>query len=225
MKELSVFVDESGNYGGENAKHYLITLVFHRQSISIQQDIARYEQVLRDRNLPNIPLHMNPLMRGNDAYRNMPIQTRMRLLTCFSTFALKCPIEYFTFAYQRNQFSTDAAMFSKMQQDLVAFLSERLNVFQAFDAIKLYYDNGQEAVRATLHMAFEHALGTQVVIYRNCSPKDFRLQQVADYICELELAAIKYEKSEQGNAEKIFFGTYRDFKKNHLRRIRKKRIQ
>lgn len=34
MKELSVFVDESGNYGGENAKHYLVTLVFHRQSIS-----------------------------------------------------------------------------------------------------------------------------------------------------------------------------------------------
>lgn len=60
MKELSVFIDESGNYGGENAKHYLITLVFHRQSISIQQEIARYEQVLRDRNLPNIPLHMNP---------------------------------------------------------------------------------------------------------------------------------------------------------------------
>lgn len=225
MKELSVFVDESGNYGGENAKHYLIILVFHRQSISIQQEIARYEQVLRDRNLPNIPLHMNPLMRGNDAYRDMPIQTRMRLLTCFSTFALKCPIEYFTFAYQRNQFSTDAAMFSKMQQDLVAFLSERLNVFQAFDAIKLYYDNGQEAVSATLHTAFEYALGTQVVIYRNCSPKDFRLQQVADYICELELAAIKYEKSEQGNAEKIFFGTYRDFKKNHLRKIRKKQIK
>ena len=72
MKELSVFVDESGNYGGENAKHYLITLVFHRQSISIQQEIARYEQVLRDRNLPNIPLHMNRSCGGNPGPKRGP---------------------------------------------------------------------------------------------------------------------------------------------------------
>lgn len=39
MKELSVFVDESGNYGGQSAKYYLVTLVFHDQSASVAETI------------------------------------------------------------------------------------------------------------------------------------------------------------------------------------------
>ena len=76
MKELSVFVDESGNYGGRSAKYYLITLVFHDQSASIVEPIENYEHALRTRGLPDIPLHMNPLMHGNESYRAM--DTRMR---------------------------------------------------------------------------------------------------------------------------------------------------
>ena len=34
MKELSVFVDESGEFGS-SSKYYLVTLLFHDQSIDI----------------------------------------------------------------------------------------------------------------------------------------------------------------------------------------------
>lgn len=60
--------------------------------------------------------------------------------------------------------------------------------------------------------------------YRGCSPADFRLQQIADFICEIELAAIKYEANEVGKTEKISFSTNRDFKKNYLKGLRKKRL-
>ena len=45
-----------------------------------------------------------------------------------------------------------------------------------------------------------------------------------EFICEIELAAIKYEASEAGGTERIFFGTNRDFKKNYLKKLRKKRL-
>lgn len=92
MAELSVFVDESGNTGSDS-KYYLLTLVFHDQTESIYPHIAAYEKALSDRGLDNIPFHLNPLMRGGDVYENLPADTRKRLLTCFSTFANKVPLQ------------------------------------------------------------------------------------------------------------------------------------
>ena len=167
---------------------------------------------------------MNPLMHGNESYRAMDTRLRNRLLASFTTFASKCPITYMTLSYQRGKFNNDATMFTRMRRDLILFLFDRLQSFQSYDAIKIYYDDGQNEVTAVLHAAFEYVLGKQAVVYKECDPKHFRLQQIADYICEIELAEIKYGNSEQSNTEQIFFGNYRDFKKNHLRKIRAKRL-
>ena len=115
-------------------------------------------------------------------------------------------------------------MLIKMKRDLLFFLFDKLEFLQSYDEVKIYYDDGQDLVTDTLHAAFEYALNKQAVVYKDCSPVDFRLQQVADFICEIELAAIKYEKSEIGRTEKIFFGTLRDFKKNYLKKLRNKRL-
>ena len=43
MKELSVFVDESGDFGEYNhhAPYYIIAMVFHKQENSIAEDIEK----------------------------------------------------------------------------------------------------------------------------------------------------------------------------------------
>ena len=224
MKELSVFADESGN-PGDDAKYYLLALVFHDQSEDVYEHIKRYEGTLAQRGLPDIPLHMNPLMRANGAYKGMPAQERNRLLTCFSSFAWKCPISYEVLAYRKSHFRDDDGLLARMKRDLVLLLFDRLEFLQGYDAVKIYYDDGQDMVTDTLHAAFEYALNKQAVLYRDCSPSDFRLQQMADFICEIELAAIKYEANEVGGTEKIFFGNRRDFKKNYLRKLRKKQMR
>lgn len=223
MKELSVFVDESGS-SGNKPKYYLLTLVFHDQSEDIAECITRYRNTLRERGLPDIPLHMNPLMRGNDSYKEMGCHERIRLLSCFNSFAVKCPFHYAVLAYQKSHFDDDNALFAKMRKDLILFLFDHIAPFQAYEAIKIYYDDGQGPVTKVLHDAFEYALGAQAIVYRDCAPSDFRLQQIADYICEIELAAIKFEKSEWGGTEKLIFGTWRDFNKGHLKKMRKKKI-
>lgn len=44
-KELSIFVDESGDRGGK-ARYYLLTLVFHDQADSVAEAVTGYEAKL-----------------------------------------------------------------------------------------------------------------------------------------------------------------------------------
>ena len=53
---------------------------------------------------------------------------------------------------------------------------------------------------------------------------DYRLEQVADYLCAIELALAKYEAKEDGETYNKFFGGIGPFKRNWLKQARSKRI-
>ena len=101
-KELSIFVDESGDRGGK-ARYYLLTLVFHDQANSIAEAVTGYEAKLARADLPNIPFHSEPLMNGHKDYEFLDIEQR-KVLAYFSSFVRKLPISYITFVYRRSQF-------------------------------------------------------------------------------------------------------------------------
>ena len=46
MKELSIFIDESGDFGEvkEKPSYYLVTLVFHNQSNDISEQVKKLEE-------------------------------------------------------------------------------------------------------------------------------------------------------------------------------------
>ena len=46
---------------------------------------------------------------------------------------------------------------------------------------------------------------------------DYRLEQVADYLCTIELALVKYEAKEDGETYNKFFGGIGSFKRNWLK--------
>lgn len=79
MRELSVFVDESGG-DGLSDRHYLLTVVMHEQSESIADSIEAYEGALRAKGLPDIPFHASPLMNGKGQYSGLDLRTRKMLL-------------------------------------------------------------------------------------------------------------------------------------------------
>ena len=103
-KELSIFVDESGDRGGK-ARYYLLTLVFHDQAnSSIAEAVTGYEAKLARADLPNIPFHSEPLMNGHKDYEFLDIEQRKVMLAYFSSFVRKLPISYITFVYRCSQF-------------------------------------------------------------------------------------------------------------------------
>lgn len=46
MKELSVFIDESGDFGeySYHAPFYIVTMVFHNQDVDISEDVNAFER-------------------------------------------------------------------------------------------------------------------------------------------------------------------------------------
>lgn len=76
-------------------------------------------------------------------------------------------------------------------------------------------------VNESLHDAIEYALASNAVMYKDGSPKDYRLAQAADLICALELTALKFEANEHNKTDDRFFGAFGNFKKNYLKKIRK----
>ena len=82
--------------------------------------------------------------------------------------------------------------------------------FLTFDDVKIYYDNGQVEVSRLLSSVFNALLPNP--IFRKVMPTDYKLFQVADFICTMELVSLKLENSLFSKSEMTFFGNKRDFK-------------
>ena len=208
---MSIFVDESGDRGGK-ARYYLLTLVIHDQSESIADKIARYDQSLLDSDLPNIP------------YEGIGLQARKKMLYSFNVLTQRLPISYRTFTYRRSEFDDLAKLTARMKRDISNLLFDHLEFFQRFDEVKVYYDNGQDIVKQALDQSIGFVLSKGVVERRKTSMTDYRLEQVADYLCTIELASVKYAAKENGETYNKFFGGIGAFKKNWLKQARRKAI-
>ena len=73
MSELSIFVDESGDFG-EYAKHspyYVLAMVFHDQSVDISRQISILDENLDNMGYGDIAIHTEPLIWREEIYENV----------------------------------------------------------------------------------------------------------------------------------------------------------
>ena len=66
MKELSIFIDESGDFGAYDyhSPYYIITMVFHDQTIDIREPVFKLNQELAYLNLNGLCIHTGPTSGG-----------------------------------------------------------------------------------------------------------------------------------------------------------------
>lgn len=221
MSELSIFVDESGGQGG-HSRYYGITLVFHDQSLDVEGEFAKYRLGLKTRGLADIPLHTGPLMTGHDDYENLGIKVRKSYLSLFFLLLQHLPVTYRTLLYRRSELGSQDALVARMRRDIVNLIFDHLSFFQSFDAVKVYYDDGQEVVAKAVHGAVEFALAKSGLMYRKTRAADFMLAQAADLLCTIELTALKYENGEATRTDEKFFGSERNFRRSYLKAVRRK---
>lgn len=222
-KELSIFVDESGDRGGK-ARYYLLTLVFHDQADDILSEVRSYERRLAENGLPDIAFHSEPLLNGHKGYEGLAIEQRKKMLVTFSALVRRLPVSYAVFSYRRSEFEDLEKLTARMKRDISNLLFDHLGFFQSFDDVKVYYDDGQDIVKQALDQSIGFVLSKGVVERRKTSMVDYRLEQVADYLCTIELAAIKYAAKEAGETYSKFFGGSVNFKKNWLKQTRRMAI-
>lgn len=96
MKELSVFIDESGDFGEYDFRSlfYIITMVFHEQNVDISQAVTKLDQELSYLNLSGLCIHTGPIIRKEEIYSNMSIQERCRIFNKMLAFFRQINIRY-----------------------------------------------------------------------------------------------------------------------------------
>ena len=140
------------------AGYYLTALVFHDQSKELAQYIGPYLDRLSLEGLADIPFHGVDLIHGHGDYEGISPEKRKRHLIAFSMFVRTLPITYGVFSYERAYTEDRDRLEARLRKDIIDFVFDRLDDFQLYDQVTIYYDGGQEAVTASLHGAFDYAL-------------------------------------------------------------------
>jgi len=225
MKELSIFVDESGDFGAyeKHSPFYIFSLVFHDQAHTIEQQIKLLEEGLNNLNLSKEHcFHAGPIIRREEDYQFLSIKERRRCLNRIMTFAKNTDISYTVFSIEKKHLSSSLDLTVQLSKKLSNFIRENYGFFSEFDHIVLYYDNGQVELGKLLATVFSILLPQTEI--RKVTPVNYRLFQVADLICTFELISLKSEHHILSKSEENFFGSMRDMKKNYLKPMLKKKF-
>jgi len=221
---LSIFIDESGDFGKyeAHAGRYIVGLVFHDQSDDISENINNFASHLRNIGYDHHAVHTGPLIRREQYYAHDLVETRKRLFSSLFNCARKLPIQYACVDVNKREWQNEVELTARISRQLGEIIDRNNDYLKSFDHIHIYYDNGQTALTKIISSVFSSHL--QTVEFRKVQPVDYLLFQVADLICTMELLADKAEAKEFSRSEMEFFDNVRDYKKNYLKWIRKKHI-
>ena len=221
MRELSIFIDESGDFGpyDYHSPYYIIAMVFHDQTADISGPIAKLNRDLEAHGFPNHCVHTGPIIRRENEYGLETIETRRRILNSMVTFIKHCGIRYHCFHIEKKHIEDSVQVSVRLSLLISRFVREHYQDLLSYEKVKIYYDNGQIEISKILASVFT-ALLPEVEI-RRVIPSDYRLFQAADMLCSMELIRLKAEASAISASEQEFFGNIRDLKKNYLNPLRK----
>lgn len=224
MKELSIFVDESGDFGeyDYHAPYYIISMVIHRQDVDISNDLRALDNELNNLGWTNHCVHAGPVIRSEEEYRGYSLKDRQKILMKMMTFIRHVDINFKSIYIEKKHIENSVEATGKLSKQLAAFIRENYSFFYSFDCVKVYYDNGQVEVTKILSSVFNTLL--ENVEFRKVLPADYRLFQVADLICTLKLTELKMENHILSKSEMFFFSDERTLKKNYLKPLIKKEL-
>ncbi len=223
MNELSIFVDESGDFGcyQKHAPYYIVAMVLHDQNVDITGEIKKLDMSLESVGYSDgQAIHTEPLIRREVPYQEYLPNERRYIFSKLYYFTLNCNIKYKAFVFRKSEFDDVFKLEARMARELSRFIRDNLGYFQEFERVILYYDNGQHELNRILNTV----LATELADYetRRVLPNDYKLFQVADLICTLELLEQKIQDRDLSKSEQLLFHSKRDLKKDFLKGIHKK---
>jgi len=224
MKELSIFIDESGDFGeiSERPAYYLVTLLFHEQKNDITSNIKKLEESTKNSGFDFEYIHTGPVIRREDVFSGLSIDERRKLLFKMLNFVAGSPISYEIAIVNRKEAPDKISLSGKLGREISKIIEKNRAFFDAFDKIIVYYDNGQIELGAILNTVF--SIHFSNVEFRKAEPQKYRLLQAADFICSMELLRIKKNENRLSKSEKKFFYKPQELKKSFLKTVDKKRL-
>lgn len=224
MSTLSIFVDESGDFGEfeTHSPYYIISLVFHDQSKDITGGIRHLKkQVIEAGFSQGHAIHTAPLIRRERDYKYLGIIERRKMFRYLYDFSRVCDISYTSFVFKKKEFSSYEQLVGRMAKELGIFVRNHIDFFHSYDELIVYYDNGQKEITTIINAVFNVLVDADI---RRVKPSDYYLFQAADLFCTLELIRQKLQDNALSASERVFFLNQRTLKKNYLKPISRKRL-
>lgn len=222
-KILSIFVDESGDFGQYNpiSPNYYVAMVLHNQDIDISKNINMLDNHIRNWGYPEHTIHTGSLIRRESVYKNDLREDRKALFNALYHFTRIVDIKYMCPIINQGECieKSKLAYTEKLTKEIANKLRENQEYFIGFNKIIIYYDYGQLELAQILVSVFNTMFSN--VEFRKIEPNKYKLAQAADLICTVEAIA---QKSVLTKSEKEFFHSKNDFKKNIYKNIVKKKI-
>ena len=198
-------------------------MVFHNQDNDISSEIAFLNAKLLSLNCDVAFIHTAPLIRQDKPFENMLREERKSIFRVFARFAEQLPISYASFSVTKTFYQDDKQIEEAFEHQIKNFIEDNLEYFQSFEKIIVYYDCGQAIISKILRDTFGEIFGNRMD-FRTAYQKDYRLLQVADYICTLEQSKIRWDNDNPTKSEQVFFLSRQKFLQNYYRKIVKKHI-
>lgn len=195
-------------------------MVFHNQDVDIQENVHRLDMELSYLGLDNLCIHTGPIIRKEEIYKDMDIVERRRIFNKMMAFIRSTDLQYKCFSIEKRHIKDSVEATGKLSKQISSFVRDHFNEFLTFENVKIYYDNGQVEVSKLLSSVFNALLPNP--IFRKVMPADYKLFQVADFICTMELLSLKLDNNLFSKSEMNFFGNKRDLKQNYLKALKKK---
>lgn len=222
-KKLSIFIDESGDFGKYDPKSpfYILTLVFLENADVYQEEMNNLRIQLNYIGVnDHYVFHLGPLIRNENEYQRYSLEKRKILFNKIFTFTRKTKMPYYSIIIEKNKNINKNQLMQNIYEKMNTFLIYNFDTLLKCDEIILYYDKGQIEISSILKRAFLIlSYKFSIEIKKN---NDFIYFQVAAFICTMEYI---YMKKFLTTSEKLFFKDVTYFNKNYYRFIKKNKIK
>lgn len=225
MKELSIFIDESGDFGDYDPKapFYIIGMVVQDQKNDISEAIRYLDNGLRQVGFTRECVHIGPLIRREGEYTHLTVQERIRILRKMMNFTSRVDFSHKSFVVEKKHLGDEAELAAKLAKQVGDFIKQHYPFFLSYDKVKIYYDNGQVEVTKIIVSVLTTLL--EKTELKKAFQKDYKLSQVADLVCTATLTDLKMKNKTLSRSERRVLGTDRDINKNLLKPLKKKEFR
>ena len=223
-KTLSIFCDESGDFGpfSNYSSRYIVSFVFHDQSIDINKDINTLKSKLSYLNCPDdMQIHAMPIIRGEYEFEFAKMEYRRKILSYIAIFFRKASIYYKSVVINKHDIKEEVGLEDALKLNINELIAEYRDYLNSFDKIIIYYDSGQKKLTRVLDLCFDENFENYKI--RKFLAKDKYLLQVADFVCSLELLNLKFPNLT--NRELKFFRNRKTLKNNYLKLLKLKKLK
>lgn len=204
MKELNIFIDESGDFGVNDKASdlYVVSFVYLSSLDNIEPFLNALKKRLNKLQFTKM-IHTADLIRHKGDYKDLSINQRRKIFTAIYQFGRKSPIKLKSIIVNKKYTDTYKLLKKQLTMELNESISNNLKYFQKFDKIIIYYDNGQSQLTSILEDVFKNFNISFISDFDKIKEKLF---QVADMLTFMDKYYYKFKhKLYISKNEKIFF--------------------